>query len=77
MARTNIELDDRLIREGMKLTGARTKRELVHAALENFVRKQRLKEYFQGMAGVLKTQGRIGQRLLKERRRDRKREASH
>ena len=77
MARTNIELDDRLIREGMKLTGVRTKRELVHAALENFVRKQRLKEYFDVMAGALKTHGRLGQRLLKERARDRKREASY
>ncbi len=77
MARTNIELDDQLVREGLRRTGLKTKRELVHVALENFVRKQRLKEYFQGMDGILKTQGRIGQRLLKERARDRKHEASH
>ena len=45
MARTNIELDDRLIREGMKRTGLQTKRELVHEALESYVRKQRLKDF--------------------------------
>ncbi|MBI4126778.1 MAG: type II toxin-antitoxin system VapB family antitoxin [Deltaproteobacteria bacterium] len=52
MARTNIELDDRLIREGMKLTGIRTKRELVHQALDNYIRKQRLKDF-------LKLQGQV------------------
>lgn len=44
MSRTNIELNDRLVREGMQLTGISTKRELVNDALESYVRKQRLKE---------------------------------
>ena len=71
MSRTNIDLDDRLVREGMRCTGLQTKRALVHAALENFVRKQRLRQYFEGMAGVLKTRGKVGKSLLKERKRDR------
>ncbi len=45
MARTNIDLDSRLVREGLKLTGLHTKRELVHQALESYVRKQRLKDF--------------------------------
>jgi len=38
MARTNIVIDDRLIREARKLTGLKTKRELVNRALELLVR---------------------------------------
>ena len=47
MGRTNIELDDRLIEEGLRKTGFQTKRELVHAALESYVRKQDLKALLQ------------------------------
>ena len=39
--RTNIDLDDNLVREAFKLTGARTKRELVHLALGDLVRRLR------------------------------------
>ncbi len=39
--RTNIELDGDLVREGMKLSSARTKRELVHLALKEFVETRR------------------------------------
>jgi Arc/MetJ family transcription regulator len=39
MARTNIELDDELVREAMRLTGARTKREVVDIALRRLVVK--------------------------------------
>ena len=35
--RTNIVLDDRLVRKAMALTGARTRRELVHIALDRLV----------------------------------------
>ena len=52
MARTNIELDDRLVREGLQKTGIQTKRELIQAALEAFVRKERLK-------GFLKLKGKV------------------
>ena len=39
--RTNIVLDEALVAEAMKLSGAGTKREVVDLALQEFVRKQR------------------------------------
>lgn len=40
MGRTNIDLDDRLIRRARRLTGLRTKKAVVHRALENLVRAE-------------------------------------
>ena len=40
MARTNIVLDDKLIRKARKLTGLKTKREIVDKALELLVRSE-------------------------------------
>lgn len=40
MARTNIELDDTLIRKARKLTRLKTKREIVDRALELLVRSE-------------------------------------
>lgn len=40
MCRTNIEIDETLVREARKLTGLKTKREIVHAALELLVRSE-------------------------------------
>jgi Arc/MetJ family transcription regulator len=40
MGRTNINLDDTLVRKGLKITGLRTKRELVDLALRELVRKE-------------------------------------
>jgi Arc/MetJ family transcription regulator len=37
MGRTNIVLDDGLVDRAMKLTGARSKREVVHLALQRLV----------------------------------------
>ncbi len=39
--RTNIVLDDDLVREGLRLTEARTKRELIHMALKELIRVRR------------------------------------
>jgi predicted nucleic acid-binding protein/Arc/MetJ family transcription regulator len=50
MARTNIVIDDRLIREARKLTGLKTKRELVNRALELLVRMEARK-------GILRYRG--------------------
>lgn len=44
MARTNIVLDDRLVREGMRLTGIKTKKELINAALRDLVRHKNIKK---------------------------------
>jgi Arc/MetJ family transcription regulator len=44
MARTNIELDDRLVREGMRRFKCKSKRELVHLALTELLRDVKRKE---------------------------------
>ena len=41
--RTNIDLDDRLLGEARRLTGIKTKRELVHEALRVLVENRRRK----------------------------------
>jgi Arc/MetJ family transcription regulator len=50
--RTNIEIDDRLMHEALRLTGLRTKREAVDLALRELVARHR-------QLGVLKLRGRI------------------
>ena len=52
MARTNIELDDMLVKEGFKVTRMRTKKELVNYALEELVKKARRKR-------ILKLEGKV------------------
>jgi len=42
--RTNIVLDDELLQQAMKLTGARTKRETVRIALEELVARHRARQ---------------------------------
>ncbi len=39
--RTNIVLDDHLMEEAFKLSGIKTKKELIHLALKEFVDNQR------------------------------------
>lgn len=41
--RTNIVLDDALVHEALALTGSRTKKEVVHLALEELVRSRKKK----------------------------------
>jgi len=45
VSRTNIDIDDSLIRKARKLTGLRTKREIVHKALQLLV-------HYEGRKGV-------------------------
>ena len=42
--RTNIEIDDELMEEAFKLTNVRTKKELVHLALIEFVKAKKKKD---------------------------------
>ena len=42
--RTNIVLNDELVNEAFELTGLRTKRELVHLALQELVRQRRKRD---------------------------------
>jgi len=39
--RTNIVLEDSLVKEALKYSSAKTKRELIHQALEEFVENRR------------------------------------
>lgn len=41
--RTNIVLDDELVEEALAVTGARTKKEVVHLALQELVRSRKKK----------------------------------
>ena len=42
--RTNIMIDDGLMKEALMLTGMKTKRDVVHKALEEFVRNLKKKD---------------------------------
>ena len=44
MLRTNIELDEKLVDEAMKLTNMKTKKELVNYAIEELVHKIKRKK---------------------------------
>ncbi len=50
MSRTNIDLDDKLVKEAMKISDYRTKKEVVNAALRELVKRLKRK-------GVLKLMG--------------------
>ena len=52
--RTNIVLDDTLVKEAMKLANVKTKREAVHVALRRFVQSGRQKRLLElhGDGGV-------------------------
>ena len=39
--RTNIVLDESLVRRGLKVTGLKTRRALVHKALQDLVRREK------------------------------------
>ncbi len=43
--RTNIVLDDKLVEEGMKLTGVKTKKELVNLALKELIERRKKKSF--------------------------------
>ena len=57
MGRTNIELDDMLVAQAMKLTGARTKREVVDIALRRLVDKGTLYASLRRLRGRLAWEG--------------------
>ena len=42
--RTNIVLDDTLVEEALRVSGARTRREVVHLALRELVQRHRQRE---------------------------------
>ena len=60
MARTNIDLDDQLISTGMKMAGCRTKKELVHLALKEFIAKKNRKKILD-LEGKIHWAGNLGE----------------
>ena len=52
MARTNIDLDNRLVSEGLRIFKCKSKRELVHLALKELLKSARRKE-------IIKLRGQI------------------
>ena len=59
MGRTNIEIDDGLVEKAMRLTGARTKREVVDLALRRLVEKGQLYRSIRRLRGRLTWEGDI------------------
>lgn len=56
MLRTNIELNEKLVKEGLRLTRLKTKKELVNFALEELVRKLKRKKLLE-LAGKVEWVG--------------------
>lgn len=52
MHRTNVELDEKLVKEGMKLFHKKTKKELVDFALREVIRREKAK-------GILALEGKV------------------
>src|SRR3954470_24470065 len=53
---TNVDIDERLVDTALRLTGERTKRAVIHRALEELVRIERLRA-LRGARGTLKWEG--------------------
>ncbi len=59
MGRTNIVIDDRLVQQAMKLTGAKTKREAIDIALRRLVDRASVHHALLRLRGKLKWEGDI------------------
>lgn len=58
MSRTNIELNDEILKEAIKLTDIKTKKELVNYALEELVKRFRRKKMLE-LEGKVKWKGNL------------------
>jgi Arc/MetJ family transcription regulator len=58
MMRTNIELDEKLVKEGLKLTHQKTKKDLVNYALRELVVKLRRKKLLE-LEGKVEWEGNL------------------
>ena len=52
MHRTNIELDEKLVKEGMRLFNKKTKKELINFAIKEVIRREKVK-------GILALEGKV------------------
>mgnify|MGYP000697275429 FL=1 len=62
---TNIDLDDELVSRGLKISGLRTKKDLVNMALREFIRKNDQKKILE-LRGKIQWQGDL--ELMRESR---------
>ncbi len=58
MGRTNIELDDHLVSEGLRVYKCKSKRELVHLALSELLKREKRKEILT-LRGQVKWEGNL------------------
>lgn len=55
--RTNIDIDDKLIRDTLKVTGLKTKREVVELGLETLLRLKRQEKLAKDLRGKVRWEG--------------------
>ena len=67
--RTNVALNDDLVKEAFALTGARTKKELLNLALEELVRVRR-KQDLTELAGRIRLRDDFDHKAMRELTRD-------
>ena len=67
--RTNVDLNDKLIEEAFALTGARTKKELLHLALQELVRLRR-KQDLTELAGRIRLRDDFDHKAMRDLNRD-------
>jgi len=67
--RTNIVLDDELVEQGLALTGAKSKRELVNTALQELVQRRKKKNLC-NLAGSIRFRDDFDHKSLREMNRD-------
>jgi Arc/MetJ family transcription regulator len=60
MGRTNIVLDERLVRQAMQLSGAKTKRQAVDLALRELVARKTVYRALRRLKGKLPWEGDVG-----------------
>lgn len=58
MARTNIDLDEKLTKEGLLIFQCKTKKELIHLALKELLKTEKRKEILK-LRGRLKWEGNL------------------
>jgi len=56
--RTNIDIDDKLMDEAIKLTGSKSKKELVNYALEEVIKSEKIKQ-LRALRGKVKWEGNL------------------
>lgn len=62
--RTNIEIDDRLMKETLKITGLKTKREVVELSMETLLRLKRQEKLAKQLRGKVRWEGNLEEMRL-------------